>query len=87
MEYLMKQKLNLMENKTTEISKNKSFIFACISTLCFTESLKMNHFSCTEKSDGICNLRDVAYHTENIVIGGTGFLLWGDLVSTTYTKI
>ncbi len=27
MEHLMKQKLNLMENKTTEISKNNSFIF------------------------------------------------------------
>ena len=70
----MKQKLNLMENKTTEISKNKSFIFACISTLCFTESLEMNHFPCTEKTDRISNFRDIAYYTENVVIGSTGFL-------------
>ncbi len=26
-------------------------------------------------------------HPENIVVGQAGFLLWGDLVSTTYTKI
>lgn len=87
MEYLMKQKLNRMENKTTEISKNKSFIFACISTLCFTESLKVNHFSCTEKTDRIRNFRDIPYYTKNIIISGAGFLFWGDLVSTTYTKI
>ena len=76
-----------MENKTTEISKNKSFIFACIGTLCFTESLEVNNFSCPQEADWVGNLWNVADNTENIVIGGTGFLLWGDLVSTTYTKI
>ena len=53
----------------------------------FTESLKMNHFSCTEKTDRIRNFRDIPYYTKNIIISGAGFLLWGDLVSTTYTKI
>jgi len=47
----------------------------------------MNNFSGTQEFDGIRNLRYIADYSENIVIGRTGFLLWGDLVSTTYTKI
>lgn len=86
MEYLMKQKLNLMENKTTEISKNKSFIFACISTLCFTESLVMHNFTLTQETDRITDFR-IFYEPENVIVSRTGFLFWGDLVSTTYTKI
>lgn len=84
MEYLMKQKLNLMENKTTEISKNKSFIFACISTLCFTETLEMDYLSCPKETDGICNLRDIFHHPEDIIVSGACLLFCCNHIRTTF---
>jgi len=49
----------------------------------FTESLEVNNLSCPQEADWVGNLWNVADNTENIVIGGTGFLLWCDLVRTT----
>ena len=53
---------------------------------CFTKSLEMYHFPCTQETDRISNFRDISYYTENIIISGACFLFWGDLVKTTYKK-
>ena len=53
----------------------------------FTETLEMDYLSCPKETDGICNLRDIFHHPEDIIVGGACLLFWGDLVSTTYTKI
>lgn len=29
----------------------------------------------------------ILYYTKDVFVGASGLLLWGDLVSTTYTKI
>lgn len=50
------------------------------------ETLKMNDFPGAEKFKGFSYLR-VFNNSDQVVIGGPGFLFWGDLVSTTYTKI
>ena len=52
----------------------------------FTETLEVNDLTGTQEADRIYNI-GIFYHTKNIIIGGAGFLLWHDLVSTTYTKI
>ena len=52
----------------------------------FTESLEMNDLPFPEEADGIAHIR-LLHQTQDVVVGGAGFLLWGDLVSTTYTKI
>ena len=52
----------------------------------FTESLEMNDLPFPEEADGIAHVRFL-HQTQDVVVGGAGFLLWGDLVSTTYTKI
>lgn len=49
----------------------------------FAEALEVNDFPLSQVADGITYLR-VSYHPQDIVIGGAGFLLWGDLVKTTY---
>ena len=46
----------------------------------------MNDLPFPEEADGIAHIR-LLHQTQNVVVGGAGFLLWGDLVSTTYTKI
>ena len=46
----------------------------------------MYNLALAQKTDRIAYFR-IFDHAENIVVGCTGFLLWGDLVSTTYTKI
>ena len=56
-------------------------------TECFTESLEVNDFPGAEKFNGIGNFRDVTDNAKDVVVGGAGLLFWGDLVSTTYTKI
>ena len=56
-------------------------------TQCFTETLEMNYLSCPKETYGICNFRDVFHHPEDIIVGGACLLFWGDLISTTYTKI
>ena len=50
------------------------------------EALEVDDFSGAEKADWIGDFR-IFDNTENVVIGRAGFLLWGDPVSTTYTKI
>ena len=52
----------------------------------FTETLEMNHFPFSEEADRIADLR-VFDDAEDVIVGAPGFLFWGDLVSTTYTKI
>ena len=52
----------------------------------FSEPLEVYHFPCPQEADGICDFRNVPDNTEDIVIGCAGFLLWGDLVKTTYKK-
>ena len=52
----------------------------------FTETLIMNNFTFTEEADWSADFR-IFYQTQNIIIRSAGFLFWGDLVSTTYTKI
>ena len=56
-------------------------------TKSFTESLKMNNFTCPEEFNRIGNFRHIPDNPQNVVIRASGFLFWGDLVSTTYTKI
>ena len=52
----------------------------------FAETLIMNDLALTEIADWITDFR-IFDQTQNIVVGQTRFLLWHDLVSTTYTKI
>ena len=40
----------------------------------FAEPLEMNDLALSEESNGVNNVR-VIYHSQNIVIGGAGFLL------------
>lgn len=37
---------------------------------CFTETLEMDYLSCPKETDGICNLRDIFHHPEDIIVGG-----------------
>lgn len=50
------------------------------------ETLEMNHFPGAQEFKGFTYFR-VFDDTDQVIIGGPGLLLWGDLVSTTYTKI
>lgn len=69
----------------------------CIEILCiqfflhrtqrFPEPLEMNHFSCSQEPDRICDLRDITHYAENIVISCPGLLFWGDFVRTTLHNI
>ena len=52
----------------------------------FTESLIMYDLAFSQETDRVEDVRVIA-HADDVVIGGAGFLFWGDLVSTTYTKI
>lgn len=52
----------------------------------FTESLIMNNFPFPQEFDGFTDII-ILDNAQDIVIGAPGFLLWHDLVSTTYTKI
>ena len=52
----------------------------------FTESLIMYDLAFSQETDRVEDVRVVA-HADDVIIGGAGFLFWGDLVSTTYTKI
>ena len=46
----------------------------------------MNDFPFPQEFDGFTDVI-ILHNAQDIVIGAPGFLLWGDLVSTTYTKI
>ena len=70
--------------ESVEILFIKLFLYR---TECFTETLEMHDFTSSQESDRICNFRNVTYYTKDVVISCTCFLFWGDLVSTTYTKI
>lgn len=48
---------------------------ACITSLWFTETLIVNDFTGAEETNRIGDFRDIAYNTQNIVIGGTSLLL------------
>ena len=52
----------------------------------FAESLIMYDLAFSQETDRVEDVRVIA-HADDVVIGGAGFLFWGDLVSTTYTKI
>ena len=52
----------------------------------FPEALEVYDFPFPQEPDGVCHL-GILHQSEDIIVGGAGFLLWGDLVSTTYTKI
>ena len=52
----------------------------------FTETLEMSHFPLSEEADRIADFR-VFDDAEDVIVSAPGFLFWGDLVSTTYTKI
>ena len=56
-------------------------------TQCLSETLEMNYLSGAEEPDRVCNFRDISYHTEDIVVGGSRLLLWGDFVRTTLHNI
>ncbi len=47
------------------------------------ESLVMDQFPLSQEADRLANIV-VLNHPENVVVGGAGFLLWRDLVKTTY---
>lgn len=54
---------------------------------CFAESLEMHNFTCTKEPNWISDFRYIPDNAKNVIVGASGFLFWGDLVSTTYTKI
>ena len=53
---------------------------------CFTETLEVYHFPFPQEPQRCQNIR-VFCQIDEVFIGAAGFLLWHDLVSTTYTKI
>lgn len=50
------------------------------------EALEMHDLPGPQELDDIVDVRVVG-QAQDVVIGDPGLLLWGDLVSTTYTKI
>ena len=52
----------------------------------FTETLIMDDFTFTEEPNRITDFR-IFYQAQNVVVSGTGFLLWGDFVRTTLHNI
>mgnify|MGYP006953923534 FL=1 len=52
----------------------------------FTEALEVYDLARTQEFDDITHVRIVG-KAQDIVVRHARFLLWGDLVSTTYTKI
>lgn len=51
-----------------------------------SKPLEMHDFPCTQIADRIAHFR-ILYDAKNVVVSAPCFLFWGDLVSTTYTKI
>ena len=50
----------------------------------FTETLEMDDFPFPEEFDGIGHFGDIFHQPQDVIVGGAGFLFWGDLVKTTY---
>ena len=50
------------------------------------EALEMHDLPGPQELDDVVDVRVVG-QAQDVVIGDPGLLLWGDLVSTTYTKI
>lgn len=66
-----------------DVSIHISFFYvACITTLCFAETLIMHNLPLPEELDRIADFR-VFYKTQDVVIGCAGFLLCCDHVKTT----
>lgn len=51
--------------------------------VCFAEALEVNNFTLPKKANDIVDVWVIG-QAEDIVIGDTGFLLWCDLVRTTF---
>lgn len=49
----------------------------------FSEPLEVHHFSRPQEPDRIRNLRNIPHNPQDIVVGASGFLFWGDFVRTT----
>lgn len=52
--------------------------------VCFAETLEVDDFPLSQETDDIVDVRVVG-KAEDIVVGEAGFLLWCDLVRTTYS--
>ena len=65
---------------------SSSFHLVPSCTLCFTEALEVYDLARTQEFDYITHVRIVG-KAQNVVIRHARLLFWGDLVSTTYTKI
>lgn len=52
----------------------------------FSETLEMNDFAFPQETDRITYFR-IFDQAQNIVVGGAGFLFWGDFVRTTLHNI
>lgn len=53
----------------------------------FAKSLEVHDLPLAQEFDRLIYVRVILAQSENVVVGRPSFLLWGDLVSTTYTKI
>ena len=53
---------------------------------CFSKTLEMDDLAFSEETDRFADIW-IRHDTKDVVVGAPGFLFWGDLVSTTYTKI
>ena len=51
-----------------------------------TEALEMDDLAFSEETNRFADIW-IRHDTKDVVVGAPGFLFWGDLVSTTYTKI
>ena len=52
----------------------------------FAEPLVVDDLPFPQEADGVADFR-VFHQTENVVVGGPGFLFWGDFVRTTLHNI
>ena len=52
----------------------------------FAESLIMYDLAFSQEADRVENIRVIA-HADDVIIGGAGFLFWGDFVRTTLHNI
>jgi len=52
----------------------------------FAEPLVMHNFPCTQEFHDLIDV-GVITEAQDIFIGGAGFLLWYDLISTTYSLL
>ena len=70
-------------NNVLYVICQKGYVFIADFPFCFTEALEMHNFSLTKELN---RFADIGFfnQTEDIVVGGAGFLFCGTFINTNY---